>query len=362
MKKHMRKILFLCIIVVITIILLIIKNVTGGAQWYATHIFPLVTNSIGRIISVIPFSVYEFILYGVALIILFSMIKLIVKLIRKPKEFPKMLGIYMMRLLCFSSLVFMILVANNLILYNRTPFAQIAGLTIEKSSTEELKELSWSLVNRLNQVSTKILLNPAGYAALPNDLHNKAKESMANLGETYEELKGFYPNPKPVTFSKGMSYMNLTGMYSPFTIEANYNKDVPRYSIPDTICHELAHLKGFIKEDEAGFIAYLACENSDDPNFVYSGNMSAFIYATNALYGAGEVEEYSKLMDALSPQVRKDLSYNSQYWKEFEGKVATISEAANDTYLKANNQTDGTRSYGRMVDLLLAHYKMVNGK
>ncbi|MGI6316524.1 MAG: DUF3810 family protein [Christensenellales bacterium] len=33
------------------------------------------------------------------------------------------------------------------------------------------------------------------------------------------------------------------------------------------------------------------------------------------------------------------------------------AEARNDTYLKANQQTDGTKSYGRMVDLLLAAYR-----
>ena len=28
----------------------------------------------------------------------------------------------------------------------------------------------------------------------------------------------------------------------------------------------------------------------------------------------------------------------------------------NDTYLKLQNQTDGVKSYGRMVDLMLAYY------
>jgi len=29
----------------------------------------------------------------------------------------------------------------------------------------------------------------------------------------------------------------------------------------------------------------------------------------------------------------------------------------NDTYLKANNQSDGVKSYGKVVDLLLAWYR-----
>ena len=54
---------------------------------------------------------------------------------------------------------------------------------------------------------------------------------------------------------------------------------------------------------------------------------------------------------------------NNEYWDQFEKpivgetSVADIAEKVNDTYLKINDQTDGTQSYGRVVDLLLAEYK-----
>ena len=35
--------------------------------------------------------------------------------------------------------------------------------------------------------------------------------------------------------------------------------------------HEQTHLRGFMNEAEANFVAYLACENSSDPYFEYSG-------------------------------------------------------------------------------------------
>ena len=40
-----------------------------------------------------------------------------------------------------------------------------------------------------------------------------------------------------------------------------------------------------------------------------------------------------------------------------DGKVAEVSNKVNDTYLKVNKQEDGVKSYGRMVDLLLAQYR-----
>ena len=62
----------------------------------------------------------------------------------------------------------------------------------------------------------------------------------------------------------------------------------------------------------------------------------------------------------LSDIVKADIYDNSEYWKQFEGPVSEISETVNDTYLKANDLEDGTKSYGRVVDLLLAEYKEKN--
>ena len=59
----------------------------------------------------------------------------------------------------------------------------------------------------------------------------------------------------------------------------------------------------------------------------------------------------------LSPKAAQDLKWNNQFWDRCDGKVAEASTQLNDRYLKANNQEDGVRSYGRMVDLMLAYYR-----
>ena len=150
-----------------------------------------------------------------------------------------------------------------------------------------------------------------------------------------------------------MSYQKLQGEYSPFTIEANYNGDMPDTDKPSTVCHELSHLKGFMREDEANFIAYLACRASDSAAFRYSGALLAYIYSGNALYKENP-ERMIAIRDRLCGQARADLAEHNCYWRSFDGAVADISDKMNDTYLRANAQTDGVKSYGRMVDLLLA--------
>ena len=49
-----------------------------------------------------------------------------------------------------------------------------------------------------------------------------------------------------------------------------------------------------------------------------------------------------------------DLYAHTIFWQKYEGPVAEKAEAVNDTYLKSNKQEDGVKSYGRMVDLLIA--------
>jgi hypothetical protein len=100
--------------------------------------------------------------------------------------------------------------------------------------------------------------------------------------------------------------------------------------------------------------------NSGYDDFSYSGTMLALVYAMNSLYYE-DYDAYLNLYDRYSPEVRNDLKYSSNYWKNYETKVAEISDRVNDSYLKANNQDDGVKSYGRMVDLLLAYYSGRNG-
>ena len=66
---------------------------------------------------------------------------------------------------------------------------------------------------------------------------------------------------------------------------------------------------------------------------------------------------YKVIYEQLDPQAIEDLGENNRFWDQFEGTVAEVSTKVNDTYLKAHSQTDGVKSYGRMVDLMLVYYR-----
>ena len=68
-------------------------------------------------------------------------------------------------------------------------------------------------------------------------------------------------------------------------------------------------------------------------------------------------ESYIELHEKLCDQAKEDLRENNAFWDKYEGKVAEVSNQMNDVYLKVNDQKDGVKSYGRMVDLMLGYYQ-----
>lgn len=231
---------------------------------------------------------------------------------------------------------------------------------MKPADLEELEALCRYLGEEVVRESSQVQRDSDGLASTENlPIRKESVVCMQALGTQFDSLAGYYSMPKPVTFSFLLSYQETQGIYAPYTIEANYNRDIPDYNLPHTICHELSHLKGFMREDEANFIAFLACRESELPEFRYSGAMTAFVYSTNALYKNGGKDAYREIFAELPENVIKDFAHNSAFWKQYKGPVAKVANKVNDTYLKMNAQEDGVKSYGRMVDLLLSWYRNI---
>lgn len=354
MGTVLKKCLWFLIPAVITLVLqLLARKTTWFGTWYTGNIFPIYVNTVGRLMSIFPFSVVEFGLYVIILWVLWITVSFIYKSAKRREKGLALFGGWIHRILTTAAILLMVYTMTCGINYYAISFSAMEGFSVRKSSVEELEELCRYLVNQVNEAAKELSLED-GCMLLTADMGEEAVKAMQAAGERYTSLAGYYPQPKPVTVSWILSVQQLSGIYSPFTIEANYNREMTDYNIPSTACHELSHLKGFAREDEANFIAYLACMASDNPEFNYSGAMLAYIHANNALYGAGEVELYREIRDSLCDTAKRDLIANSAFWDQYEGKVAEVSTQVNNSYLQLNNQSDGVKSYGRVVDLLLA--------
>lgn len=352
-KVSLRKITIGFVLFLAAVVLQILaRNRVGFADWYTTTIYAIAEKWIGRVWGLFPFSAVEFLLYGVLVWMGISAGIGIVRIVKK-KRLPSdvFLGGCGNLILLVGSLFFLYTVLCGMN-YHSTPFSEKNEMKPQRYSVEELASYCEWITEEVNQLSRQ-----ADREVLKHQkqLGDKAVQAMEQLGKTYAGLAGYYPRPKPVAISEILSYQQLTGVYSPFTVEANYNVDMTAYNVPFTMCHELSHLRGFMREDEANYIAYLACSQSDSVEFQYSGALMAWIYSTNLLWEYAP-DVYQHLQNSLDTDVRKDLQENTEFWDRYEGAVAEVADKMNDTYLKANKQTDGVESYDRMVDLLMADY------
>jgi hypothetical protein len=326
------------------------RMIPAACDFYALYIHPVVVRIFAPVSSFFHFSVIEILIYIAVLGIPITFAVLLIKKNRKGLAFfGKGLALTVLALLA-------IFLFNSEINYGRQPFSAYSGIEIHPYGEDEILTAINILSEKVEGLPLKTNENGVFVLADSTDLYLDSRAAMNNLSKTYPVLTAYYPRPKPVLGSRfWLSSGLITGVYSPFTLEANFNNDAPPFDTPHTVCHELSHLTGFMREDEANFIAYVACRESDNPDFVYSGCLSALTHLVNSYYKSVDSDTYSAMYQSLPPQVRRDFAADNEYWAVFrERPRKKIAETANDTYLKVNGQADGVKSYGRCVDLIIA--------
>lgn len=330
-------------------------------QIYVKYIYQLFSQLISSITGMLPFSLAELIVVVLPVVIIVIIIRFIVRLLTEKQNRLKRLQKGFLNVLCAGSIVLFLFTVLGGLNYYRNPFSTFSNLELKDSTVEELYGLTKSLELDANELRTQIpKTDENGIFQLSmsdTEVAKIADEAYEKLAEDFPIVGGNYGAPKPIFLSKLMSQTEITGIFFPFTMEANVNVAIPDYTLPATMLHELAHQRGFMREDEANFLAYLAGMKSDQVELQYSSTMLALVTAGNALYDQDK-DLYFEIRDQFSDGVIKDIRANSQYWAQYEDTVvSTVSNRINDTYLKANAQEDGVKSYGRMLDLLLAKYR-----
>lgn len=330
------------------------RYVDNFANIYYKYVYVIIVNSIPRVLSLLPFSVYEIILYGFTLFVLVGLVRYIYLGLTKKLSLKKIIiGAVSNLLVCISIYAFFsvtTLAVNSF----RSDFVTLTNLKIKASSEEALAELCEHLKDKLNELDGKINKDDNGLLKLDANAKQEAIDSMHNLGEIYPCVQGYYPRPKPYIFSKVMSYQLLEGE-TDFTLEPNYNNDMPKSDMPSTICHELSHVNGFINEDEANYISFLSCINSKSYEYQYSGYLMAYSYCMEDLYEFN-VEDFKKVNSELSDNVKLELKNDILFWNKYRGGISKIYDDMYDKLLKAGGQEEGIRSYNAVVKLLVSGY------
>ncbi len=312
---------------------------------YSTGIFPVISSLMRLMFGWIPFSVGD-ILYGLLIFWLMS------RIYRHRKNITWRNSV----LATLSSLSVFYLLFNLSwgLNYHRVDLHDKLDIGTEYSN-DDLLAFTRGLIERTNALHVEITADSAKKVIVPHsnekifELNVKGYEK---LSKRLDFLEYGTPSNKNSIISLPLTYMGFAGYLNPFTHESNVNALLPRYSLPMTSAHEMAHQIGYASESEANFIGYMAALENDDPYIRYSALTTALRYCLSN-WEARNPELMLELLGTVNDGVRANFRESRDFWARYESFIETGFHLFYDNFLKINSQDEGLESYSRFVDLMV---------
>ncbi len=329
-------------------------NLCASSAWiekyYARGLYLLVRIVFDSTLFLLPVAG----LYFLAALLLFSISKFLIIFFNKKLPINQRILQAILYLLRFAGGVvsaFYILWGFN---YARIPLKQQINLTLTVPDSSDLKkelilsaqETEVALLNFKNSVQP-IGLKYLEKKELEDTVRAAVFKTLNNLNLPISgKPRGREIKPTGIMFRFGIS-----GIYLPFTGEANIDAANPVLEKPFTLAHEMCHGMGWTDEGTCNFLAYLACTESENTFLKYSGFISYYRYAAPA-YRRVNNEDYKKFREILSPELRRDLDDINKTIQKYP--VWFSSDALNDTFLKSQGVKAGINSYNQVILLVRA--------
>jgi len=351
MKERLKNAIALALVPQIGLVLWLRGQPQWVETWYSNGVYPHIASFFHRLYGWVPFSVGDC-LY--ALLIASGIIYVVknrVKIRRKPLVFLRDV-ILVLSVAYFS---FNLLWGLN---YYREPLQKKLQLE-EAYSPKELITLSGKLIERTNELQFRLTADSIRPVAMPYDrqtILQETLESYTMIGRVYPFLQYRRPSIKISLFSTLLTYMGYGGYLNPFTNEAQVNGKIPAFRYPVICGHEIGHQLGYSAENETNFIGYLVTAQSEDPYFQYSASAYAASYCL-AEVRRRDPATYARLYARFNPGVRRNFEELESFWKGYENPTEPVFKGIFNTFLKANNQKEGIRSYNGIVALLVAYHR-----
>ncbi len=326
----------------------------GFSDFFNRYISSLMRGALAYLTSWIPFSLAEFLIILIP-VIAFLMCDLIVK------KFGDSLAELLSSIICVFSvlaIVFTTFTIGFAPAYRGSTLDKRLGIATGEVSAEQLYDTTIELIENINELVDDVTYDADGFSVMPygyTEMNIKLLDAFEAVSDEYSFMPRLNSRIKPVMLSEAMSYTHITGIYTFFTGEVNVNVAFPDYTLPFTAAHELSHQRGVARENEANFMAFLACSKSTDSYIRYCAYVNLYEYVSNALYIA-DYTLYMKAWAKLPDCVKGELVAYSEFMDTYRDSTASeVSGAINDTFLKLHG-TEGMKSYGMVVDLAVAYF------
>lgn len=314
-----------------------------GAEWYARHVYPLLSCGLSFFSSLFPFPVGDVFIYGSVLgLLLYAGFVLVrcrgVKWMLR-REIVYLAWVYVWFYLAWG------------LNYYRADFYERAGVQRQSYSEADFKKFLAAYTDSLNAAYCPAMELPA--ETVEDDLKAIYRDAVApkyGLAVPPGHLRAKWMLVSPL-----MSAVGVSGYIGPFFSEYNLNRDLLPVQFPSTCAHEMAHVLGVANEAEANFYSYRACTRSAHREIRFSGYFSLLPYVLSNARRVLPKEEYAVWVDGLRPEIIELRKRQAAHWQALYSPVAgAFQDAVYNLYLKGNRISSGTANYSEVIALVMA--------
>lgn len=332
------------------------------AEWYSRTVGGAIRRTLAAFSGIFPFSLAETFFVVGGILFVCGLLRMLIETIRKlPTAYRfeqcfnrALVGVL---LICFSLYALGFAPCNR-----RNSLEENLGLSYEEVEPWQVYNCASFLQEELEaclQADEKIRYTPDGLSILPysySELSDRLNKAYDDCYDAYPFLTRIHAPVKRIALSSVMTYTHISGIYIPYTGEANININYPDYVTTFSAAHEMAHQRGISHEDEANFMAFLVLYNSDDVYFRYAALVELYEYVLDALYEADE-GMYVSAMYKTPRKVLNEIIGFSEFFTPYSGSAASkVTDVVNDTAIKLRGDSDGSKSYNKMVELAVVYF------
>jgi hypothetical protein len=347
-------------LVFLALLAVLIKLFSLNGSWveryYTNGLYPVLSASLRFLFGWVPFSLGDLLYIAAGLFLLFKVIKVIRLLVNKQlisylsvrhvaKYIRILLGIYILFNLCWG------------LNYDRKGSAHQLSLDMAKYSVRDLFILTDLLQQRLNQQAG--LVDSSRRISLDRtfNLVQQSEADYKKAANRFPFLRYRHTSVKPSLYGKAGKYFGYTGYYNPFTAESQIKTSIPVFVKPFVSNHEIAHGLGYAKENEANFISFLVCRQSDNVDVRYSAYFEMYRYAFRQCMRTEYAPIILKNFMELDPRVKQDYQDLRKYLALTSNAIEPVMSDVYERFMKMNNQPKGHATYNEVIAWLIAYMK-----
>jgi hypothetical protein len=307
-------------------------------RWYSRGVYPIWQRGATMVSNLVPFALFDLLLIAAAVFVA-------VTVARGWRAGSRLRALARLTLVAgIAAIWFQLAWGLN---YRRVPIAESLGLQAEGHADDALARFARAAAAHAAATAADLDRDtPITPSRMLAELSSGFERAQRRAGLARTARPG---RPKRSLFNPYFRWASIDGVTNPFVPETLVVSGLTPAEAYVTIAHEWAHLAGYASEDEANFVAWLAClEAGGGPAY------NAWLFALTKAARAAPREQAREWMGAAGPLAARDLQAIRERLLRSSPALTQAASSVYDRFLRANRVEGGIESYDQVLKLMLA--------